>query len=190
MSNPGFTPALNIGALTRKSKGLHFNKQLGGISVPFYHTDDVVAEGQPMKYGSDLLEIAPVAQGDGALVSGLSLQATYELPTDGQFAQIAQYNFAGQTAQPLNGSPIGLMSGSGWAMLKNYKGEVAAGDQAYLSADGTQLTAAVPSGDDPAVGDPDTAKVPVIFEGAGTDGDTEVLIRFNFEVAPSLVAGS
>jgi hypothetical protein len=165
------TPVLNIP--TRHQKGLV--KMFGGIAAPFYATSVVVAEGQPMKFGAAQDEIDPVGDGEGAASCvGLALQETYD---ESAFGQLKGYHFSNSTRQRLDGSPIGLLTGQGWAMTNFYTGAVAWGNAAYMSivagATHGKLKASGVAGD----------LLPVVFEGAGTDGATMVRIRFNFKIA-------
>ncbi len=161
-----FSPALYLGA--RKQKGLV--KLFGGLAVPFYWTDVVVAEGTPMKLDTTQDKMIPPADTEGAKVIGLSLQMTYD---DSAFGQLRGYHFYNDTRARL-GAPVGLLTGRGYALTTNYNGTVAWGNAAYLEKSGStmtgKMTAAVTTNN----------KLPVVFEGAGSNGATLVRIRFDF----------
>ena len=165
-----FNPAYYVG--TRKQKGLV--KLFGGLAVPFYFCDDIVAEGTPMKLSTTVDKMTLPANGEGAKVIGLAMQMTYD---DTAFGQLRGYHFYNDT-RARKGSPIGLLTGTGFALTNNYKGAVHWGDAAYLEIDGSnavtgKLTAAVTTNNG----------VKVVFEGSGTDGDKLVRIRFDFPLA-------
>lgn len=169
MSN--YTPPLNLP--TRKGKGL--TKMFSGVSnggkVGEYVPDCVLVEGQPVKWGDAAGTITASTTSDGATTIGLALQDTYDESTFNP--QLAGYHFANDTSQRLDGQPIGVLMGSGWAQTKNYTGDVAWGDTAYIGANGV-LTATADvdeTGDD---------ELPIIFETSGSDGATPVTIRFAF----------
>lgn len=163
-----FSPALHLPK--RKVKGLL--KFFGGAGTPFYHTNVAVEEGTAMKLTATPNLMVPAGPGEGAEVRGLSLQITYD---DTQYGQLQNYHFANDTRQRLDGMPIGLLTGQGYAILRNYSGEVVYGNQAYVG----------PSGVLQASGDPaDT--IPVVFEGSGNGvandpaSSDPVRIRFDF----------
>lgn len=174
MDTSNFTPNLNLP--NRRQKGLTkiFTGNAGsGIPCPFYYTTDVVREGQPMKFGTAQDLVLACEQGDGAKAMGLVMQQTYnETNWD---PELRGFYLAGNTKQRLDGQPIGVLMGSGFAQTTNYVGTVAFGTRAYIAASGYLA----PSGTNGADADD---KLPVVFEGAGTDGDTEVRIRFDFPV--------
>lgn len=162
-----FTPAYN--SPKRKQKGLI--KMFGGISVPFYFVTQVVAEGTPVKFDLAVPEKLTVsAPGDGAATVGLTLQETYD---ESGFGQLKGYHFANDTRQRLDGNPIGVLMGNGWALTNNFTGVVAYGNQAAIAASGKLKAAAGVAADN----------LPVFFEGAGSNGDTMVRVRFDFPVA-------
>lgn len=165
-----FTPALNIPK--RKVKGLV--KVFGGLSVPWYFTDVVVKEGTPMKFNlaiADKMVVALPAVTDNVNVVGLALQETYD---ESAFGQLKGYHFANDTRQRLDGNPIGLLMGHGWALTNNYVGAVAYGQQGAIAPSGLLKDGtSAPAGD----------KLPLWFEGAGLNGDTMVRVRFDFPVA-------
>jgi len=164
----GFTPAFS--RPSRKRKGLV--KLFGGISAPWYFTTEVVAEGTPMVLDlvtPDKMNVATTTQ--GASVAGLALQETYD---EAAFGQLKGYHFANDTRQRLDGNPIGLLMGAGWAATLNYTGAVSYGKQASVAASGKLKDG---------TSDGASSKLPVWFEGSGTNGDTLVRIRFDFPVA-------
>lgn len=179
---PPFTPP------TLKRKGLH--ALFGGLRSPFYYTTDTVAEGQPMKLASsvspsklnDPVRMSKCASGasDGAKVIGLALQLTYDDNLSGQMAQLRGYHFGGDTAQRLDGMPIGLLTGQGYAILENYTGNIAAHEQLGVGPSGLlagATTSSLASGD----------KVQAWAESSGIGGKP-VRIRFNFDFNTSNVA--
>jgi hypothetical protein len=165
-----FTPPLNLPK--RKVKGLI--KVFGGLSVPWYFTTAVVKEGTPMKLDlntQDKADVAAPGVADNLNVIGLALQETYD---ESAFGQLKGYHFANDTRQRLDGNPIGMLMGAGWAMTNNYVGTVSYGKIAAIAPSGLMKDgSAAPSGD----------KLPIWFEGAGTNGDTMVRIRFDIPVA-------
>lgn len=166
-----FTPHLNLP--TRKTKGLI--KLFAGISAGFYHTNSVVAEGTPMVPVNTLGLMRPAVKGDadGPKVFGLALQDTYD---DSTWGQLRGYHFANDTRQRLDGQPIGLLCGAGWGLTLNYWGVIAYGDTAAVGASGRLEKHSNVEGD----------KLPIVFEAAGTNGNTLVRIRFDFPVAPQV----
>jgi len=170
VNNP-FVPAINIPQHYAKLFHKLFTGNAGsGILGVFYHTDQVVREGTPMKLGATQNLVVPAAQGEGAQVIGLSLQKTYD---ESQWdPQLQNYYIGNQTGQRLDGQPISILAGSGYALTKNYKGEVNWGDRAYVGPSGTLV----------ASGNEDD-RLPVVFEESGTDGDVPVRIRFDFPFA-------
>ncbi|MEM8875301.1 MAG: hypothetical protein AAGD32_13725 [Planctomycetota bacterium] len=167
------TPGFNFDAIKRHQKGL-VKLNVGGIATPFYYVNEVVIEGQPLKVeGATAFLAEGVAANEAAKVIGLAMQMTYDAPT-GHFAQLAEYNFANDTSQSLNGSPIGVLMGAGYAKTTNYTGDVTFGDPAYLDATGKILTADSTTGAN--------GLLPIVFEGEGSDGDVPVTIRFDFPV--------
>lgn len=167
----------------RKQKGLV--KMFGGISCPFYFTNDVVKEGTPMRLitaNIDQMTFCSQGQTHGAKCIGLALQETYD---ESVMGQLKGYHFANDTRQRLNGNPIGVLTGKGWAFTTNYFGTVANGQQAAIGPSGYLI-----DGTSAASGD----KLPVYFEGTGGTNNSNVLaatspvrIRFDFpvNVAPS-----
>jgi hypothetical protein len=171
-----FTPRYNPDAYARKQKGL--TKMFAGDAPPFYTPGEVMPEGAPVKFGTEIGEllICPVAEGATKCV-GLAMQDVYNDSIGGQMSQLENYHFANDTAQRLDGQPIGLLTGCGWASTTNYIGTVGWGDQVYVGASG-KLSGA---------GDADS-KIPARFEGSLEDGSdatapTPARIRFNFNPA-------
>lgn len=169
----GYVPGLNIP--TRHTKGLikMFSGNAGsGILGNFYYTTSVVQEGTPMKFGGTQDLIVPCVRGttDNVNCVGLALQSTYD--ETGWDAQLKQYRFFNQTTQRLDGQPIGLLMGAGYALTTNYVGSVSWGDPVYIGASGL-LAKTGASGD----------LLPAVFETSGVNGATPVRIRFNFPLA-------
>lgn len=171
----GYTPQLNIP--NRKRKGLI--KLYGGLSDPFFYTADAVVEGQPMKPATadaaatvqDSQKVTVAGATDGASVIGLSLQITYDDALTGQLAQLKNYHFANDTAQRLDGMPIGILTGQGHAFLENYAGAVVAGEQMAVGASGLLEGATT-------AGSGNDALVPIWVESAGT-APAPIRIRFD-----------
>ena len=172
-------PTLNFdsrinGMLNRvkpKKKGL-VKLNIGAMAAPFFYANEEVIEGQPLTIdNTDGYLIKPVDGTDGTVVNGLAMQSTFDDNVAGQLNQLAGYEFANDTAQRLDGSPIGFLCGKGFAKTTNYEGVVTPGAQAFLSANGKKLTAdnSVPG-----------AALPCYFMGSGNGGDNSVTIRFDF----------
>jgi hypothetical protein len=162
-TSTSFTPGFDFNAMKRKTKGLV--KMFGGLAAPFYYTDVVVKEGTPMKLHATPLKMVPSAVGDGAVTLGLALQETYD---ESAFGQLKGYHFANDTRQRLDGMPIGLLTGCGYAATNYYVGTVAWNDRAYITASGMANSGGA------------NDKLPVVFESGGTAGATLVRIRFDF----------
>lgn len=146
---------------SRKRKGLI--KLFEGIAAPWYFTNDIVAEGTPMRQllNPDQMTLCVAGQTHGPLCFGLALQQTYD---ESALGQLSGYHFANDTRQRLNGLPIGLLTGKGWAATLNYTGTVTYGQQACIGVSGflAGSTGGTPSGD----------KLPIVFEGAGVSSAT------------------
>lgn len=178
MANP--IKITNQGYPQRKRKGLV--KLFGGLAFFQYFTNAVVKEGVPVivsanpddaptqANGLTQVEPAVVGQTHGVKVIGLTMQLTYDDNIAGQMGQLQGYHFVNDTAQRLNGSPIGILGGHGVAYTQNYVGTIAAGEQAYVGP--SNLLANTGAGGD---------KLPAVFETGGTDGQ-DVRLRFNFSV--------
>jgi len=169
--NIAYVPGLNLP--TRKVKGLI--KLFGGLSVPFYTVETVMAEGTPLKPAATPHTMEVPLNGEGAKVIGLALQETYD---ESSFGQLKGYYFTNDTRQRLDRYPVGVLCGAGYGMTNNYAGEVEWGDQAYLAIDAAnkftgKMTATASENN----------KIPVVFEGIGKDGDKLVRIRFDFPLA-------
>jgi hypothetical protein len=168
-----YTPT-QLNFQNRKRKGLV--KLFEGISAPWYFTNDVVTEGTPMRQilvANDQMTFCTPGSTHGVQCFGLALQETY---SEAAFGQLLGYHFANDTRQRLNGNPIGLLTGKGWAATTNYQGTVAYGQQASIGPSGTLV-----------VGNTSGDKLPVVFEGAGVNvaggnipATTLVRIRFDF----------
>ncbi len=176
----GFTPTLNLQA--RKQKGLI--KLFGGTVAPWYFTTQVVKEGTPMKLDPTTAGLVlPCGTTDGALCIGLATQETYD---ESAFGQLKGYHFANDTRQRLNGEPIGILMGAGWALTNYWVGSAPAyGTQAYLTASGMTATPGA-SG----------AALPIIFEGAadpalvpnlpvGSVAMVRIRYQFNMAIVPA-----
>jgi hypothetical protein len=143
----------------------------GGIPAPFYYTTAVVQEGAPMMLGSTQDLILPCPQGSAALCFGLAMQNTYDEST--WDPQLKGLHFANNTRQRLDGSPIGILTGKGYAVTLNTAVPVAYGQQAYIAASGYLGV----SGTNGATS---TSMLPIVYEGTA-DAGTPVRIRFAFK---------
>lgn len=162
------TPNVSYSAPSRKSKNLivHF----GCMVAPFYKLDAAAPEGAPVKFASgaaDEVEVVTAGSASGVVI-GLTAQEVYDPSVLGQ---LANYQFHNDTRARI-GDTIGIVTGMGWVLTKNYTGSVAIGNSLYPAASGK--LSATPTGTDTAVG---------VAEGAGTDGDTLIRVRVNFNVA-------
>jgi hypothetical protein len=166
MSDSSFSPALNLPK--RYVKGLH--KSFGGLMAPWYIPNTVCVEGQPMKFGTAQDTMDVCGDTDGAKCVGLAAQIAYD---ESAFAELKGYQFLNNTKQRLDGSPIGLLTGQGYAFTNCYVGTVAWGNKAYIDPTTKKLTAASSTSNG----------LPIVFEGAGTNGAKLVRIRFNFVIA-------
>ncbi len=175
MGNRSFTPDYNLPS--RKVKGLI--KLLGGLASSLFYTEEVVHEGAAMKrVTGTAFKIAAAGADEGASVIGLAMQVTFdESALTGQLAQLKHYHFSNDTAQRLDGQPIGLLMGMGHAILRGYQGAVTAGAQATVGASGVLAT-----------GGSSDSEVPVFYEEAGTgdydapENSDPVIVSFNFPV--------
>lgn len=178
-----YTPEFRLPQLKRK--GLH--SFWGGVQAPFYFSAVAVVEGQPMKLKAIadpaaqnnhtmLIEMEPCVAGasDGDKCMGLALQDVYAESTTGQLAQLKGYHFVNDTAQRANSMPIGLLSGTGWAILRNFTGAVSADMQLAIQP----VTGLLGSPDNGGVVAAD--KVPVWAESSGTGGTNDIRIRYDF----------
>lgn len=166
-----FSPTLNLPQL--KKKGITVMSNFPSIRSPFYVPDEVMLEGAPVKRkAADKTRILKSVAGDGAVTIGLALQDVYDESALGaQYSQLAGHHFGNDTSQALNGMPIGVLMGSGYAEIRNYTGVIAVGDQLGIDpANPGKLKASVVAAD----------QIPAFTETTGTDGDKPVRIRFDF----------
>lgn len=173
----GWTPELNLPTLKRK--GLSVYPWIGHpIQNPFYKPSEVMPEGAPVKFDTAIDgNIKKCVDGDGAACIGLALQEVYD---DSVYGQLQGYNFPNDTRERLaSGRPIGVLQGNGFAETINYAGTVGFNSPAYVGPSGLLVT----TGHAMATSQ---NKLPVTFEGVGTDGylgGPSVRIRFAFPVA-------
>jgi hypothetical protein len=167
-----YTPNLSIPHRHQKGLVKLFTGTAGcGIPAPFYYSTDVLREGQPVKLGSSADLVLALPSGEGANVFGLAMQKTYsEANWD---PQLKGYHFANNTAQRLDGAPIGVLTGAGYAVTTNTNAAVKWGDQAYIAASGYLA----PSGEA-------NCKLPIVFEEDADAGEL-VRLRFAFKFAPA-----
>ncbi len=163
------TPNVPYIAPSRKSKNLivHF----GCMVAPFYKIDEVCPEGAPVKFtagAADEVELVTAGSAGAGVVIGLTAQEVYD-PT--VLGQLRNYEFHNDTRARI-GDTIGIVTGQGWVLTKNYTGAVSIGDSLYPAASG-KISASQTSSD-VAIG---------VAEGAGTNGDTLIRVRVNFNVA-------
>jgi hypothetical protein len=160
------TPNISYSAPSRKAKDLvvHF----GCMVVPFYKLDEVAPEGAPVQYksgtGDEVELVTPGAAGSGVVI-GLTAQEVYDPSLLGS---LANYEFHNDT-RARKGDTIGVVTGKGWVLNKNYTGAVAIDDDLYPAASGK--LSATQTGADVAV---------ATAEEAGTDGDTLIRVRVDF----------
>ena len=154
---------------SRKSKNLivHF----GCLVAPFYKIGVAAPEGAPVQIKSgtaDEVELVTAGSAASGVVIGLTAQEVYD-PT--VLGQLRNYEFHNDTRARV-GDTIGVVTGMGWVLTKNYTGAVSIGDSLYPAASG-KLSASQTSSD-AAIGK---------AEGAGTSGDTLIRVRVNFNIA-------
>jgi len=155
----------NSARLTRRQIGLV--QQQGGLAAPFYIPSEVMSAGAPVVRSATANYVDLAAVAEGASVIGLAMQDVY---SEANMGQLAGYHYSNDTRQSLDsGLPVGVLTGSGYALTNYYTGAVVWGDTAYVTASG--LSASSASG----------AELPIIFESSGTDGATMVRIRYNFD---------
>ncbi len=160
----GYNVPSNVSRLTRRQVGLV--QQQGGLAAPYYKPGEVMSAGTPVVRSTTAGEVDKAAVTEGALAIGLAMQDVY---SEANLGQLSGYHFSNDTRQSLeSGQPIGVLTGSGYAMTNYYTGSVVWGDTAYVTASG--LSASSASG----------AELPIIFESSGTNGATMVRIRYNF----------
>lgn len=152
----------------RHAKGLivHF----GCMVAPFYKLDAALPEGAPLKLvgdGESVEAAVPGSSGAGVVI-GLLAQQVYDASVLGE---LSGYEFLNNT-KAKTGDTVGVVIGQGYVLTTNYSGAVAIDDSLYPAASGK--LSATQSGSDVAIG---------VAEGAGTDGDTMVRVRVNFDIA-------
>lgn len=157
---------LNIPQRYSKNLIVHF----GCMVAPFYKCDEALPEGAPMKFAGDGETIQGVTPGsaEAGVVVGLLAQTVYDASALGE---LSGYEFLNNT-KAKTGDTVGLVIGQGYVLTKNYVGTVNVDDSLYPAASGT--LSATKTGSDVAVG---------VAETAGTDGDTLVRVRVNFDIA-------
>ena len=174
-----FSPVFDINAIKRHQKGL--TKEFGGIVAPYYKLLTEGREGQPVKIDTTKTDtIVLLADGEASTKAfGLLTQNVID---DSTYGQLRGYHFANDTrARP--GSPVGVLTGQGYASTINYEGTGSKGAPAYYNATTGRLTAATTGGA--------TNKLPVIFDQDfdasvnenlydSTAYTQPVRIRFNF----------
>jgi len=153
---------------SRKAKGLVV--LFGCMVTPFYKIDEACPEGAPVQFTSgaaDEVELVTAGSAGAGVVIGLTAQEVYDASALGS---LRNYEFHNDTRARI-GDTIGVVTGQGWVLTTNYIGDVAIGDDLYPAASGK--LSATQTGSDVAIG---TA------EGAGSDGDTLVRVRVNFDI--------
>lgn len=161
-------PNVPLNLPQRKSKNLivHF----GCLVVPFYKLDAVAPEGAPVQIKSgavDEVELVTPGSAPAGTVIGLVAQEVYDPALLGE---LANYEFHNNT-KARKGDTVGVVTGKGYIETKNYAGAVTNGASLYPAASG-KLSASQ-TGSDVAIG---------VAEGAGTDGDTLVRVRVDFDL--------
>jgi hypothetical protein len=159
-------PNVTLSLPSRKQKNLHVH--LGCLVAPFYKCDVVAPEGAPVKVDTDGETVVLAAAGSSTTgVIGFLAQGVYDPSVLGE---LAGYEFLNETKAKI-GSTIGVVTGTGYVLTKNYSGVVSKGDKLYPAASGK--ISASRTATDMSVG---TA------EQAGTDGDTLIRVRVNFQL--------
>lgn len=157
---------------TAKKKTLHRLYNTGHVAI-FYATNAVVAEGTPMKHDPAVTDrIVPCVAGDGAKCCGLSIQETYD---DSTWRQLQNYHFANDTAQRLDGQPIGLLTSFGYALTLNYAGAVVRGNRMAIGVAGNAGKLVADADNAASSGN----ELPIIADTAG-DGTDYIRIRYDF----------
>jgi hypothetical protein len=160
------TPNIPLNLAQRKSKT--FITHFGGQIVPFYKSDVVAPEGNPVKLSATADTVEPVVPGSCSTgCVGFLAQKVYDPDA---YSELAGYEFLNDTRARI-GDPAGVVTGQGYAMISNYSGVVAYGDKLYPAASGKM--SASRSGSDMSI---------ATSEGSGTDGDTMIRIRFDLAI--------
>jgi len=162
------SPNIPLNLPQRKSKDLivHF----GTITAPFYKCDQVAPEGAPVtiKAGTgDTVEMA-VPGNSASGVIGLLAQRVYDPNVLGE---LAGYEFHNDTRARI-GDTIGVVTGLGYVLTKNYTGVIAIDDKLYPAASGR--LSKTQTGSDMAVG---------VAEEAGSNGESLIRVRINLNIA-------
>jgi hypothetical protein len=160
-------PNISLNLPSRKSKNLivHF----GCMTTPFYKMSSVAPEGAAVKMKSgagDEVELAAAGSSTTGVI-GFLAQEVYDPSVLGE---LSGYEFLNNTKAKI-GDPVGVVTGQGYVLTKNYTGEVAVGDKLYPAASG-RLSASQTSSD-MSVG---TA------EEAGSNGASLIRVRVNFSL--------
>jgi hypothetical protein len=161
-------PNVPLNIPTRKSKSLiqHFGCQV----APFYKISVVAPEGAPVQIKSgatDEVELVTAGSAPSGTVLGLLAQEVYDASVLGE---LSGYDFH-NTTKARTGDTVGVLTGQGWVLTKNYTGAVANADSIYPAASGK--LSATQTGSDERI---------AVSEGAGTDGDTLVRMRVDFKI--------
>lgn len=157
---------LNIPQRYSKNLVVHF----GCMVAPFYKCDEVLPEGAPVAFAGDGEAVKGVTPGSApaGTVVGLLAQEVYDPATLGE---LSGYEFLNNT-KAKKGDTIGVVTGQGYVLTKNYVGTVNVDDKLYPAPSGK--LSATKTGSDAAVG---------VAEEAGEDGDTLIRVRVNFNIA-------
>lgn len=177
------TPQLNLPVL--KIKYLTVMSNFPSIRSPFYVPSQVFNEGTALKLDpANAGAILMSNSGDGAVTIGLALQTTY---SDAAWGALQGYHLPNNTGQRLDGSPIGVLTGQGYAEIRNYSGTLNWGSPIYVGPSGLLVT----TGHSWAISG---NLLPVVAETSGTStavnaataaaasAATAVRIRFNFKL--------
>lgn len=160
-------PNIPLNLPSRKSKNLITH--LGCLIAPFYKCDAVAPEGAPVTLNADSETVVVAVPGSSSTgIIGLLAQQVYDPSVLGE---LAGYEFLNETKAKV-GDTIGLVTGAGYVLTKNYVGAVAKGDKLYPAASG-KLSASRTSSD----------MVVGTAEQAGEDGDTLIRVRVNFQLS-------
>ena len=155
---------LNIPQRYSKILIVHF----GCMVVPFYKCDTAAPEGAPVVLESDMETVKPATPGSASSgVIGLLAQEVYDAS---QLGVLANYEFHNNT-RARTGDTVGVVTGKGYVLTKNYTGTVNKGDKLYPGPSGT-LTATRTGSD----------MVCAVAEESGSDGATLIRARIDFDL--------
>ena len=156
---------LNIPQRYAKDLIVHF----GCMVVPFYKCDEVAPEGAPVKLKAsdgETVEVAVAGASDTGVV-GLLAQQVYDPSLLGE---LSGYEFHNNT-KARKGDTIGIVTGHGYVLTKNYTGAIAIDDNLYPGPSG--VLTKTRTGSDMSVG---------VAETAGSNGESYIRVRINLNL--------